>query len=120
MKIWGIILLFSTAFLGGSAVFFFRKDMSRNLKLILSFSGAYLFAITVLHLIPELYEDGSRLTGVFVLLGFAFQIILEQFSEGIEHGHLHMHKHSAHSFPLGIMLSLCIHAFLEGMPLEDG
>jgi zinc transporter ZupT len=41
---------------------------------------------------------------------------MEQFSQGIEHGHIHNHSHQ-HSFPWGIMLSLCLHAFLEGMPL---
>ena len=46
-----------------------------------------------------------------------FGIVLEQFSEGIEHGHIHVHHHHAASFPWGIMISLSLHAFLEGMPL---
>ncbi|MNY29597.1 zinc transporter ZupT [compost metagenome] len=44
------------------------------------------------------------------------QILLEQFSEGVEHGHIHKHSDN-HVFPYGIMISLCLHAFLEGMPL---
>jgi zinc transporter ZupT len=79
---------------------------------------SYLFAITILHLMPDVYESGNKYTGLFVLLGFSFQIILEQFSEGIEHGHIHTHQHQQKNiFPIGIMLSLCLHAFLEGMPL---
>ena len=112
------IILFLAALLGGLAVFLFKKENTKNLKLVLSFSGAYLFAITILHLMPDVYESGNKYTGLFVLLGFSFQIILEQFSEGIEHGHIHTHQHEQKNiFPIGIMLSLCLHAFLEGMPL---
>ncbi|MEN9370121.1 MAG: hypothetical protein RI952_986 [Bacteroidota bacterium] len=114
------LILFLAALIGGLAVFLFKKENSKNLKLVLSFSGAYLFAITILHLMPEVYESGNKYTGLFVLLGFSFQIILEQFSEGIEHGHIHTHSHKQELiFPIGIMLSLCLHAFLEGMPLVN-
>jgi zinc transporter ZupT len=106
--------------LGGISVFFFKSSNNHTLKLILSFSGAYLFAITILHLIPEVYEHASHSVGLFVLGGFLFQILLEQFSEGIEHGHMHKHDHGHHAFPYGIMISLCLHAFLEGMPLAKG
>src|SRR5690606_26422919 len=92
------------------------------LKLILAFSGAYLFAITVLHLIPDVYKTNDDSIGLFILGGFLFQLLLEQFSEGIEHGHLHhthnhSHDHTSYGFPLGVIISLCLHAFLEGMPL---
>lgn len=120
MEIWKLILLFASCFAGGIAIFLFKKDNTRLLKLILSFSGAYLFAITVLHLIPEVYHDGGESIGLFVLAGFLFQIVLEQFSDGIEHGHIHKHNHQNHAFPYGIMISLCLHAFLEGMPLTEG
>jgi zinc transporter ZupT len=53
--------------------------------------------------------------GLYILGGFLFQLLLEQFSQGIEHGHIHHSDTKA--FPLGIMVSLCLHAFLEGMPL---
>ncbi len=117
MKSWIVFPLFLSAFLGGASVFLFKKDIGKNLKLILSFSGAYLFAITVLHLIPDAYESKDHFVGVFILGGFLFQILLEQFSEGIEHGHVHHHAQEHGAFPFGIMVSLCLHAFLEGMPL---
>ncbi|MFM6975775.1 MAG: ZIP family metal transporter [Sphingobacteriaceae bacterium] len=120
MEIWKIALLFACAFLGGLTIFFSKKASNQRLKLILSFSGAYLFAITVLHLIPEVYQSGNASIGLFVIGGFLFQIVLEQFSEGIEHGHIHAHNHRHMAFPFGIMASLCIHAFLEGMPLAKG
>jgi zinc and cadmium transporter len=117
MEIWKILVLFLSAFLGGAAIFLVKSDKSQLLKLILSFSGAYLFAITVLHLIPDAYHGSdSHDIGIFILIGFLLQVFLEQFSEGVEHGHIHKHNESK-VFPYGIMISLCLHAFLEGMPL---
>lgn len=117
MEIWKLLVLFFCAFFGGTAIFLVKNDRSQLLKLILSFSGAYLFAITVLHLIPDAYSGNDKAEiGIFILIGFLLQIFLEQFSEGVEHGHIHKH-HDGHVFPWGILLSLCLHAFLEGMPL---
>ncbi|WP_262249567.1 ZIP family metal transporter [Parapedobacter soli] len=117
-----IAILFVSAFVSGISVFFVKRDNTHLLKLILSFSGAYLFSITVLHLIPEVYHTHSthaHTIGLFVLLGFILQLSLEQFSHGIEHGHIH-HSGKSSIFPLGIMVSLCLHAVLEGMPLAAG
>jgi len=116
-----VSILFTSALLAGLAVFFVKRDNTSYLKLILSFSGAYLFSITVLHLIPHVYTEGTsspEIIGLYILGGFIFQLILEQFSQGIEHGHIHHHESAG--FPLGIMISLCLHAFLEGMPLTSG
>lgn len=121
-----ILILFVPAFCSGLSVFFVKKKGTQFLKLILSFSGAYLFAITVLHLIPHVYQSTTtspEILGIYVLAGFLFQLVLEQFSQGIEHGHIHLeHQHGQHQhlFPFGIMISLCLHAFLEGMPLAAG
>ncbi|RYE21958.1 MAG: zinc/iron permease [Sphingobacteriales bacterium] len=120
MSTWQIVLLFFSAFLGGMAVFLLKGASHKMLKLVLSFSGAYLFGITILHLIPDAYHGNDNLVGVFILIGFIFQIVMEQFSEGIEHGHIHKHNHDHVVFPVGIMVSLCLHAFLEGMPIAEG
>lgn len=120
MESWQLILLFGSSLLGGLGIFLFKKENSNRLKLVLSFSGAYLFAITVLHLMPDVYYSGNPQIGLFILGGFLLQILMEQFSEGIEHGHIHKHNHKHLVFPLGIMISLCLHAFLEGMPLAQG
>ena len=120
MESWQLILLFGSSLLGGLGIFLFNKENSNRLKLVLSFSGAYLFAITVLHLMPDVYYSGNPQIGLFILGGFLLQIFMEQFSEGIEHGHIHKHNHQHLVFPLGIMISLCLHAFLEGMPLAQG
>ncbi len=117
MNLFSYFLLFATIIISGSSVFAFKKISSGLLKLLLSFSGAYLFALTVLHLIPEVYHAGNNKIGIFILIGFFIQIILEFFSEGIEHGHIHIHKHQNAAFPYGVMIGLCLHSFLEGMPL---
>lgn len=110
-------LLVTTVFFSGLFVFYSKTLSQRFLKMLLSFSGAYLFALSVLHLIPEVYSSSIKWIGAFVLIGFLLQIVLEIFSEGIEHGHIHVHKHHEHAFPLAMMIGLCVHSFLEGMPL---
>lgn len=112
------ILLFLSVIISGLSVLFINIS-GKNLKLILSFSGAFLFAICALHLIPEIYLSGTPNIGIYILLGFFAQILLEFLSEGIEHGHIHVHKHAEHAFPYAMMLGLSIHSFLEGMPLAN-
>ena len=110
------ILLFTTVILSGCSVLFLKIG-TKALKLILAFSGSYLLAITVLHLIPEIYSAANVKTGIFILCGFLLQILIEYFSEGIEHGHIHVHQHEEKTFPVTVMLALSVHSFLEGMPL---
>lgn len=112
-------ILFVGPFLGGLAVLFVKKGNPVFLKLLLSFSGAYLFALCALHLLPEVYGNHQPLVGLFVLLGFALQISLELFSKGLEHGHMHAPTAKTHqqAFPLGVLVGLSAHAFLESMPL---
>lgn len=114
------IVLFITAFISGVIILLYKKvGTSKNLKLLLPFSGAFLLAICILHLIPELYEDYEKTTGIFILLGFVIQIILEVFSRGIEHGHFHAHEKPSNPFPYALFISLCLHAIIEGMALTD-
>ena len=112
-----LLLLFLTVLGSGSLFFFLKNPSGKLLKLILAFSGAFLFAISVMHLMPEVYRMGGSSIGAWIMLGFLLQIVLEFFSEGIEHGHVHIHKTSGTSFPLGMMISLSLHSFLEGLPL---
>jgi zinc and cadmium transporter len=115
------VLLFLSVIVSGLSVLFINIS-SKNLKLILSFSGSFLFAICALHLIPEIYLSGTPYIGIYILIGFFAQILLEFVSEGIEHGHIHVHKHNHHghsAFPYAMMIGLSIHSFLEGMPLAN-
>ena len=61
----------------------------------------------------------KRTTNLIHLLSLLFFISTsaysqEKYEKGAEHGHTHHHNNR---FPAVILLSLCIHAFLEGMPL---
>ncbi len=112
------LYVFFSVIISGLSVLLIKIN-TKTLKLILSFSGAFLFAISVLHLIPEIYETETSNAGVYILIGFFAQILMEFFSEGIEHGHIHVHNdhHHHNAFPLSIMIALSVHSFIEGMPL---
>lgn len=121
-----ILVLFLTPLISGLLVFLVPQGKNSNFKLLLVFAGSYLFAITVIHILPELYKQtsGNELIGLFVLAGFFLQQFLEYFTSGIEHGHIHTHdghdSHGHHSHhhhevsALVLLFALCIHAFLEG------
>ena len=95
------------------------KPNSKHLQLFLSFSGAYLLSVTVLHLIPEVFSNQQEHIGLFILLGIVIQTGLEYLSKGAEHGHIHKHDFEKR-IPWVILISLCLHSFLEGMPLALG
>lgn len=132
-----LLVLFFTPLLSGLLIFLVPKGKSTNYKMLLVFAGSYLFAITVIHILPELYKQslGLELIGLFVLIGFFLQQLLEYFTSGVEHGHIqtsdhdhqhaHHHGHHHHSVSAIVLLfALCIHAFLEGgmlaQPLSIG
>ena len=118
------LLPFLAVVLGYSFVTLFKPAQQQYTKLLLSFSGAYLLALTVFVLIPEVYHSHDeqhdfKYIGLFVIVGVLLQIVLEFFSHGAEHGHTqHPHQHSA--FPLSLFISLSIHSILEGFPLSHG
>lgn len=113
------LLPFLAVVLGVSLVLIFRHKKSNYTKFLLSFSGAFLLALTLFDLLPEVYQHlEAKETGLFIMLGILFQILLEFFSKGAEHGHVHVHKHET-GFPWVLFISLCIHSFLEGFPIHQ-
>jgi zinc transporter ZupT len=111
LPILGVLLSFAFVFIA-------KPKHKENFKLLLAFSGAFLLALTIFELFPSVYENSDAKTiGVFVLLGILLQIFLEFFSKGAEHGHVHLDKEKS-SFPWLLFLSLSVHAFLEGFPIE--
>ncbi len=105
--------------IGIGIAFLTKKQKSIHTKLLLSFSGAFLLALTLFDLLPEVYEHlNSKRTGLFIMCGILLQIILELFSKGAEHGHIHIHKNES-QFPWMLFISLCIHSFLEGFPIHQ-
>ncbi len=118
-NIYSYILLIASVLLAGGMVILMQPKLKNNFKLILAFSGSFLLAIAVMHIIPQVYHSSAPNIGVFVLIGFFLQLVLEYFSKGIEHGHIHLHKTNKVIFPLGIFISICIHSFMEGIPLNS-
>jgi zinc transporter ZupT len=108
------IVLIGSVFIGVILVLLISNLNTPAIKLLLAFSGAYLFAISVFHLIPEVYSGENKNIGIYLLIGFILQIVLEFFSHGIEHGHGHL---KSKTVPTSMLISLAIHAYLEGMPL---
>lgn len=103
--------------LGYAIALFLKPTNKSRLKLLLAFSGAFLLSLTVIHLLPDVYATGNPSVGIFIMVGILFQIILEFFSKGAEHGHVHGHEIMV-QIPWLLFISLCIHAFLEGFPVS--
>lgn len=110
------ILPFLSVIIGFGIAFLLKPNSKTNLKLLLAFSGSFLLSLTVMHLLPEIYESKNHAIGIFIMIGILFQILLEFFSKGAEHGHVHGHEKMA-QMPWLLFISLCIHAFLEGFPV---
>ena len=114
------LVLLSSIALGVVTVFGLRLNDPRHVKVLNAFTGAYLIALVMLHLLPDLYEVEPGVAikplviGGFILFGFFLQIAMDSFSMGIEHGHAHEIRGR---MAVGILAGLCIHAFVEAMAL---
>ncbi len=114
------LILLSSIALGAITVFGLRLHDAKHIRLLNAFTGAYLLSLTVLHLLPDLYESQPGVAvkplviGSFILFGFFLQIALDAISMGVEHGHAH-HLHGG--LPIGILAGLCLHAFVEALAL---
>jgi len=96
----------------------FQKKEIRQMPNILAFSGAFLLSVTLFHLLPEVFTVPSKVMGLYIMSGILLQIVLDFFSKGAEHGHVHIHS-DARSFPWLLFISLSIHALLEGFPVMN-
>jgi zinc transporter ZupT len=117
------LLLLSSIVLGAITVLLFRLYEARHVKVLNTFTGAYLLCLTLLHLLPELYHTQHGLVhtddlriGAIILAGFFTQIALDVISMGVEHGHAH-HLHGR--MAVGVLAGLCLHALVEAMALGN-
>jgi len=113
------ILLLASVFIG-SILVLMVKPSKKAVRLLLAFSGAYLLSVTVIHLLPGIYAESTeyKKLGIFILIGIIIQSVLESFSKGAEHGHIHIHSNGK-EFPTLLFISLCLHAFSEGLPIHN-
>ena len=110
------IALIGSVLLGGFLVTLLNKSKNEQvIKLMLAFSGGFLLSIAFIHFIPELYEFHDFNIGAYILVGFLIQLVLEFFSGGIEHGHVHAHEGA--KIPIALIVALSIHSLLEGVPI---
>jgi zinc and cadmium transporter len=111
-------ILFITALFAGGLAFYFPRVSGEKYKLALVFTGSYLFAITIIHILPEIFtrQSDAGITGLLILTGFFLQQGLEFLSTGVEHGHIHVHPGHAHKepSPTWVLIALGVHALLEG------
>jgi hypothetical protein len=113
------ILPFSGVLLGALIALVIDNHKAIAVRLLLSFSGAFLLALSLFELLPEVYQHLPATTaGVLIMLGILLQIILEFFSKGVEHGHVHMNEQQK-GLPVLLFVSLGIHSFLEGFPIHS-
>lgn len=99
------------------AAYIVKPKSPKGLKLILSFSGAFLLGITIFHLLPTVFSTQNNNIGIGIVSGLILQIFLEYLSQGAEHGHTHHFTTS--KLPWILVISLCLHAFIEGLPMGD-
>ncbi|MEH6408364.1 MAG: ZIP family metal transporter [Leeuwenhoekiella sp.] len=112
------ILPIVAVLLGFLIALIFKPNFSTGLKLLLSFSGAFLLSITIFEFLPALYSSGRKEVGLFIMAGLLLQILLEFLSKGAEHGHIHVSK-TLHTIPWLLLMSLGMHSIFEGFPLEE-
>jgi zinc and cadmium transporter len=118
-------IIFFGILIGGLIILKFSIT-DNNLRLLLSFGGAFILSITFLEIIPEIYENkSSSYAGYFMLIGFMIQLFVDFLTKGADHGHRHEHnivekEHNPLHFPtLPLLIGVCIHSFFEALPLSD-
>lgn len=140
MSILVFLGLFLPVVISGLSLYFFKIN-NRILKLLIAFSGAFLLSLSFNEIIPAIYANNevhevheacehahshsghATTIAIFVLIGFFIQLVLDYITKGVEHGHQHEHvncnadhQHKTLSY-IPILIGVCLHSFLEGMPL---
>lgn len=122
MSNWGtIFVLFVSVLATGLITFLFRKFFTKIRHYLTTIGVSFVLSLICIHLLPEIFHNDVPNVGAYLLLGFVFQIILELFSRGIEHGHVHhhedSHEHSINRTLASMFFGLCVHSLIEGIPL---
>lgn len=122
-----LILILVFTIIGGMIPVWYHQMQKKVMVYLLTFTGAFLLGITVLHLMPESFHELGKKAGIYILLGFFLQVFLQRWSHGMEHGHgyspaprgagdLHTGEMEA-ATALSLVIGLSVHAFMAGLPL---
>ena len=111
------IFLLAVTIAGGSVPLWSPGWSERSMKHLLAFSGSFLLSITLLHLVPETIEISGHRAGLLILAGFFLQQVIQRFTHGVEHGHVHQGNEHQHINIAPVFVGLAFHAFSEGLPL---
>lgn len=111
-----LLILFLTGLIPGLFIIYYPGARKPDIKYMLVFAGAFIFSISLVHLFPELISASKdpKLVGIFVLVGFIMQMLLDFITSGVEHGHMHHHTHHGRISPIVLMSGLCLHAIMDG------
>ncbi|MCC6818379.1 MAG: ZIP family metal transporter [Bacteroidia bacterium] len=111
----GLIISLFILWIGPLLGIFIQRRFNNTSQRVISntvlFSGSFLLGISLFGLMPELFDNIQK-AGLWIVAGFLFQILLEKFTGGLGHGHIHSHDIPKSVFVLfgGLML----HALFEG------
>ena len=111
------LLLALITIIGGCLPLITRTLSEKQMHLLLAFSGSFLLGITCLHLLPETFTDLPQRAGIYLLVGFFLQLLIQRATHGVEHGHAHIHGAGRRIPVVSIIAGLSVHAFMEGLPL---
>jgi hypothetical protein len=114
----GYLALILTVVAGYILSRFIPVEKKGVMRALVTFSGAFLFGITLVELLPVAFSTNAELASYGILAGFFIQILIDFMSGGIEHGHYHHFKKG--KAPMMMMVGLGLHALLEGIPVGFG
>ncbi len=106
-----IIILLLGPLSGIMTHLFLKVNTSKLISFTVLFSGSFLLGIALFGLMPELFDNIEE-AGLWIVLGFFLQIVLEKFTGGLGHGHIH--SHDVPKNELVLFLGLMLHALFEG------
>ena len=70
------VLLFTSVFIGYLLALILKVKEVKTLSIYLAFSGAFLLALTIFELLPEVYKGPTESIGVYIISGILLQIVL--------------------------------------------
>lgn len=110
-----VVTLLIVSVLLGIVLGKFFGDNEKLAKRLLVLSAGFLIAICVVEVFPQIYHTHDENIGLWIIAGVLLQMILESLTKGFEHGHFHYER--CNILPVGLVLGMFIHAFIEGIPL---